>query len=773
MQKTTATCKKLLQKYFLQTLKRADASFIMKISACLIVFVVLLAQLLAAKELDGQRIDNTFITLEFKNETLANSFSAIEKLSGFRIAYPPELVNTYNDINLKKEMRSVEKTLELLLMNTNLGFKQKRNAIVIFKKNNLSISNANKTPDISPPFTIRGRVLNEKGDPLSGASVVDQKTHTGTTTNESGRFFLTLNSNDTSFVLEVSFVGYTSVTKKVSRSSGQDEITISLQEDATELNEVITIGYGAKKKANLTGAVSVIKGSELEKAPVANLSNALAGQVPGLIVNTRSGEPGYDDATIYIRGKGTLGNTDALVVIDGVPDRAGGFSRLNPADIESFTVLKDATGAIYGSRAANGVILITTKRGISGKPTLSFTTNWSGTQPTRVPNTLSSWEYAQSVNEYNHLIGQPPTYSEDDVQKYRDGADPLGHPNTNWWDAVMKDWTLQQNHLISLRGGSDRIRYFLSGQYERQDGMYKGGASFYKQYQARANIDINATDNLKIGLDVLYRNEFRNSAVQGYDALGIFSELWNAYPYLVPVYPDGKVGVGIGGGPGNSMVYILNEALGYQTRTTDYLQTKASFSWNLPAITKGLYVDGYFSYDLSYFKYAGFNKTPPPAYSYNTSTGTYTEVVSTLPPSLNLANDKGAQKLYNIRLGYSRRFGHHSLETFVAYEQYNGTFDTLTASRNNFLSNQVSQLFAGSLTGQNNYSSTLENARQNLIGRFSYSYHNKYLLDYNMRYDGSANFPEGKRFGFFPAISAGWRISQESFFHSSKINELK
>jgi TonB-linked SusC/RagA family outer membrane protein len=618
--------------------------------------------------------------------------------------------------------------------------------------------------------TISGKITDDKGNGLSGVSISLKGTRRGATTDSAGNYSFSV--PDTNAVLVFSFTGYLLEQVKV---GSRDNLSLQLLPDNqhSDLGDVVVIGYGTKRKVNLTGAVSTISSKDLAKSPVVNLSSSLAGQAPGLIVNTRSGEPGNDDATILIRGKATLGNTAPLVVIDGVPERAGGLSRLNPADIESFTVLKDASGAIYGARAANGVILITTKRGIAGKPSLSFTTNWAETQPTRVPKMLNSYEYAVATNEYNQLKGQPATYSDADIQKYKDGSDPLGHPNTNWWKAVMKDWTLQQNQLLSLRGGSDKIKYFLSGQYEKQNGMYKGGATFYRQYQARANVDIQASESLKIGLDVLYRNEFRNSAVHGYDAPGIFSELWNAYPFLIPQYPDGKVGVGIGGGPQNSMVYILNGGLGSQTRNTDYMQTKASFNWNLSKITKGLFLEGYYAYDLGWFAYNAFNKAPPPAYSYNTATGTYTTVVSSIPPSLYIENDRSKERLFNIKLGYGQKWGDHSIDLFAAYEQYNGEFDTLSASRMGFLSNQIPQLFAGGTSGQNNYSSLFQTARQNYIGRISYNYRNKYLLDYNMRYDGSANFPSGKRFGYFPSVSAGWRLSQENFFHSATIDELK
>ncbi|WP_114938864.1 SusC/RagA family TonB-linked outer membrane protein [Mucilaginibacter endophyticus] len=616
--------------------------------------------------------------------------------------------------------------------------------------------------------SITGHVTDEHGQALPGVSILLEGTGLGTSTDQNG--FYKINVPDANAKLSFSFVGYTKKIVTVTKDWNGD-VALAPDKNAGSLGEVVVIGYGSRKKANLTGAVSTIKGTELEKSPVANVSNTLAGAVPGLIVNTRSGEPGADDASILVRGKGTLGNTSPLVVIDGIPDR--GFNRLDPADIESFTVLKDASGAIYGARAANGVILITTKRGTAGKASLSFTSNFSITQPTRVPKMLSSWQYAQAANEYDDLVGQQHEYTADDIQKYKDGSDPLGHPNTNWWDAVMRKWATQTNNTLTLRGGSDKVKYYISGQHLYQNSIYNSGADYYKNDNARANIDIAATDNFKIGVDVMYRSEFKNGEAPGYDANGIFQQLWNAYPYLTPVYPNGKVGVGIGGGPATSMVYILNQDLGYTHNTYDFLQTKTSFSWALPKVTPGLHLDGYFAYDVNSRAYKGFNAMPPPAYSYNKITTNYDEYISTVPPNLSISNYQTKSRLTNIKLGYERKFGKHGIEAFVAYEQQQQTYTELDAYRTGFLSNNVQELFAGSTEGQTNNSATTQFARQNFISRLSYNYDDRYLLDYNMRYDGSPNFPAGKRFGFFPSVSAAWRISQEPFFHSSVIDDLK
>jgi len=619
------------------------------------------------------------------------------------------------------------------------------------------------------PREVTGRVTDSTGASLGGVSVGIRGSKRGATTDSTGYFSLSVPPG--SVTLTFSIVGYKD---KQVPLNGATQINVSLNGGAKDLGEVVVIGYGTRKKVNLTGAVSDISGSEIAKSPVANISNALGGSMPGLIVNTRSGEPGADDAAFYIRGLGTLGNTAPLIVIDGVPDRQGGFNRLDPNDIESFTVLKDATGAIYGARAANGVVLITTKRGITGKSQLSFTANASMTQPTRVPKMLNSHDYAESVNEYDALVGQQPTYTAQQLQKYQDGSDPLGYPSTNWWKTVMRPWSFQNNDVMSLRGGTDKIKYYLSGQFLRQNSMYKGGTDYYTNKNARANIDIQATPTLRIGLDAMYRNEYKLTEGPQYgSANGIFQELWSAYPYLVPRYPNGYVGVGIGGGPQNSMVYVLNGDLGNTTSNYDFLQTKTSLSWNLDKVTPGLHLDGYYAYDLFYYNYKGFNAQPPPAYSYSETTQSYTEVQSTIPPNLADTSARTEDQLVNIKLGWERKFGKSSLEAFAAYEVSKETTTELDAYRTGFLSNNVQDLFAGSTIGESNNSNTTKTARQNYIGRVSYNYDDRYLLDVNMREDGSPNFPKGRQYGYFPSFSGAWRVSNESFFHSAVIDELK
>ena len=305
-------------------------------------------------------------------------------------------------------------------------------------------------------FRVSGRVTDEKGAGLAGVSISLKGTSRGTVTDSAGHYSLLVPDKDRT--LSFSMLNFKPREVKAGDAMGVN-IQLIADTKGSDLGEAVVIGYGTRQKVNLTGAVSVIGGDELAKSPVANVQNALAGSMPGLIVNTRSGEPGADDPELYIRGVGTFGSTAPLIVIDGIPDRQGGFGRLDPTDIASFSVLKDATGAIYGARAANGVILITTKRGVSGKPTLTVSANTSATQPTRVPRLLNSYQYGEASNEYDSLVGQPLTFTAAQLQKFQDGSDPLSYPNTNWWKTVMAPWSIQTNDIVTLRGrlGPDAV----------------------------------------------------------------------------------------------------------------------------------------------------------------------------------------------------------------------------------------------------------------------------------------------------------------------------
>ncbi|HSC39153.1 MAG TPA: SusC/RagA family TonB-linked outer membrane protein, partial [Chitinophagaceae bacterium] len=376
--------------------------------------------------------------------------------------------------------------------------------------------------------------------PVADVTVTIEGTKITTKTNDAGEF--SIDAPVKSFLL-LSHIGYAS--KRVPVTGGRLDIQLELSNES--LSEAVVVGYNTQKKATLTGSISVVKGSDLVKSPQADISNSLAGRFSGIIANNRGGEPGYDGSSITIRGLATFNNNDVLVVVDGIPGQLGGLGRLNPHDIQSISVIKDASAAVYGSRAANGVILVTTKRGKTGKPVIDYNFNQGFSSPTRLPKMADAGTYATIQNEIAYYtsptLGMNQVYSAAELQKFKDGSDPLNYPNTDWPSFVLKKTTLQSQHDLSVSGGSENVKYFLSGGLLKQDGLYKNGVTNYKQYSFRSNIDANVTPRLKVTLSLAGREEDRLYPMSG--AGDIFRAIYRAYPTVAAQYPNGLYSTGI------------------------------------------------------------------------------------------------------------------------------------------------------------------------------------------------------------------------------------
>lgn len=615
---------------------------------------------------------------------------------------------------------------------------------------------------------IQGLVVEAKNsNPLQGATVSLRNSSRSTVTNSTGNFKITVPAGEA--ILDISFVGYES--SSVTVGINESNVNVSLAEAVgNQLTDVVVIGYGTQKKVDVTGAISAVKGDVLKQSPAANLSNSIAGRIPGVILNNRSGEPGQDASEILIRGKGTLNDNSPLIVIDGVANR-GDFDRLNPDDIESITVLKDASAAIYGAQAANGVILVTTKRGKIGEPVITYNGSYGLTQPTRLPKLINSWQFATYKNELNNRLGIPPQFTEEQVKGFLDGKDPLLFPNTDWTNEVVKNLSPQTRHLLSLSGGTKKINYFLSGGYLYQDGIFHNSATDYRQYNLRSNIDARITNNFKVSVDLAGRIEDRHYS--NFSSNTIFSRMLISFPTLSAFYPNGLPGAGVEGGL--NPVLMANGATGYNKQKDSYLQSNISFELKLPYITEGLTLSGLAAYDFHFNNDKTLNDNWD-AYNYDPDSKEYINLRTQEGP-INL--DEGFRnyqlKTYNIKLGYDHLFGNHSINAFVAYEQSEGYDEGISAFRTGYLTNQIDQISLGGSTGQNTTGTAFQTARENIFGRISYAFEDKYLLEFILRRDGSFNFPKGKQWGTFPGVSAGWRISREPFFQKnvSFINELK
>ena len=646
---------------------------------------------------------------------------------------------------------------------------------------------------------VSGKISDEKGEPLVGVSVLVKGTQNGSISDVDGAFSVAADKNAT---LVFSFIGYLSKEEAV---GGRSTIDLSLEVDAQALGEVVVVGYGTQRKVTVTGAVAQLQGDKIIKSPATDISNSLAGRLPGLVVIQQSGEPGYDGATISIRGTNTLGNNSPLIVIDGIPDRDGGLGRLSPRDIESISVLKDASAAIYGARAANGAILITTKRGKSGKPTVTYDLNQGWSQPTTIPQMASSPEYAKIMNELPIYKSIPanewsaawqaiqstgtyksPTagvsslsanYSPEAVKKYADGSDPWGFPNTDWFGDAFKTWSPQSRQNLQISGGSENIKYMSSLGYVNQDAYYKNSATRYQQYSFRTNVDAKVNKYINANLGIMVRREQRRFPTES--AGSIFRMLMRGRPTEPEVWPNGLPGPDIENG--QNPYVITTNATGYQDNPTDFTQANGGVVITNPWI-EGLTLNLSGSID----KNSSTNKiwqTPWSLYYWDKKTfeadGKTPKLEGAIrsnfkDPRLSQGYGSALNTNMSAQLSYIKSVGDHSFNFMAGVTKENFSGEFFSAFRRNYISSAVDQLFAGGSLQQSTNGSAYNRPRLGYYGRAQYNYKEKYLVELIGRYDGSYIFPESGRFGTFPGLLLGWNISKEDFFKGVKgIDNLK
>lgn len=615
------------------------------------------------------------------------------------------------------------------------------------------------------PILIKGKVTDERGTPMPGVTVKHKETGKTISTNEAGEYSLTIPEN--SGTLLFSFIGYQSREVAIGTTT---VVNIALTAIPGNLNEVVVVGYGTQKKATVTGSVVAVKGDEIVKSPNINVANSLQGRLPGVIINNRSGEPGRDDPSISIRGRSTTGNSSALVIIDGV--ERGGLGQLNPNDIESISVLKDASAAIYGARAANGVILVTTKRGsANAAPTVSLSFNQGFTGSTRNPVMADSYTFFNVYNEIEAGEGRPARYSNDELEKFKAGTDPA-YANFDWYDFIVKKWTPQHRTNLSVFGGSNGTQYYFSLGEVMQDGQYNKGTTKAKQYNIRSNIDVKVSENLKVGMNLAARFDRDHYPWRSVNELN--SHIFLYQPNWVPYWPGTDL---ITPNRANdNIINFVGDGNGYQEVSTNTFQTTLFATWNLPWV-KGLSINGTGSFDPN----TVFTKTwqlPTYVYYKNENDG-YTRARSGFgvnKADLRDRTDIGSLFYLTGRINYEREFGKHHIVGLLAYEQQTVRSNFVSAYRSDFVSTALPEIFAGSndKSKQANDGSASQGARKNYFGRITYDYAGKYLAEFTMRRDGSPNFPISKRWGNFPSASLGYRISEEQFFDKfSFVNDLK
>ncbi|MDR2968111.1 MAG: TonB-dependent receptor [Tannerellaceae bacterium] len=593
---------------------------------------------------------------------------------------------------------------------------------------------------------VSGTVSDAGGEPLIGVNVSLKGTTTGTITDMDGMYTLSVpNRNGT---LVFSYVGYAS--QEIAINNRQN-INVTLMEDAQLIDEVVVVGYGSQKKINLTGAVATVDSKTLLSRPVQNVSGALQGLMPGVNVQSGQGRPGQDGATIRVRGVGTLNTSNATpyVLIDGV--ETGTMNSLDPNDIESISVLKDAgSAAIYGSKASNGVILITTKRGQkSDKPLVTYSGYAAIQQPTNMIERMSSYDYARLWKKAVEDEKGTSRFSNDDLQKFKDGSSPYTHPNTDWYDLAFKAG-LQHQHNVSVSGGTDKMTYMGSVGYLGQEGILPN--SNRKQFNGRLNLSTQITDRLNVRMNMAYiKNDYKdptNSYVRG-GSDQIIRQLNILAPWIPNRYEDGTYGTS---GDGNPIAWL------------DLDQTEDRFNQNFSGLLA-------FDYEII----DGLKATLQGAYTSNMQH--YRQFMKDIqynpnkyhgPAYLNENYYLWNRTTFDATLNYEKTFGKHNLKALAGWHTEKYNYNENTMSRNTFPNNELTDMNAGAASTQTNGGVSRVLAMVSGFGRINYDYAGKYLLEANVRADASSRFSPENRWGYFPSFSAGWRISEEQFMEGTK-----
>lgn len=604
---------------------------------------------------------------------------------------------------------------------------------------------------------ITGRVMDESGELLIGVNVLEVGTTNGAVTDINGTYTIVVTTHNP--VLRFTYVGF--IEREV-RVGSEGILDVSMSEDIGALDEVVVIGYGSQTKATLTGSISQVSTQTIERVASPTLSTTLGGMMPGMITRQSSGEPGYDSAELLIRGIGTwTGNRQPLVLVDGVERD---INIINSQEIESFTILKDASAtAVYGVRGANGVILINTKRGKIGKPKVTLRTEFANLHGLRFPDYINGFEFASLMNEaVAHGTGSTDNlpWSEADLLNFKSGADPYSYPSVNWTDEVLKRNAFQTINNLSISGGNDIVRYFVNVGYTMKEGLYKRDPqykyntnSMSSRYNFRSNVDVNLSKELtaELGLGGIIEDR----TYPGHGAPMIFNSMKKISPINFPKQnPDGSPGGGVSYLQDNP--WALSTQSGYDKQFRNTLQGTFRLHWDLSrSLTEGLSVAAKFSYDFYYF-----NSTVR-RIDYEVKQYLGRDEV-TGEDRYNVVRPQGSMGYYTVQDPINRSYYY---ETAINYER---RFDKHLLS-GLFLFNRNDHIHLSA--GSSMYN--LPYRRQGWVGRATYDFDHRYLLEFNFGFNGSENFPEGSKYGFFPSASTGWVISNEQFWNQKIINHLK
>ncbi len=607
----------------------------------------------------------------------------------------------------------------------------------------LASGGVNAITSIDQQQRISGTVKDASGDPIIGASVVAKGVTANAVTDLDGRYTISVAPGT---VLEISYVGFKSQTVTVRNGVGTYDVT--LMEDNQSLSEVVVVGYGTQKKANLSGSVAQIDGATLENRPISNVSSGLQGLMPGITVTASDGAPGMDGGTIMVRGVGTLNTATPYILIDGV--EAGNLNSLDPEDIASISVLKDASSAaIYGSKASNGVILVTTKRGQNGAPKVSYSGYFGIQNATALMERMNSADAAYYYNQALARSGKAARFSDEAIQKFRDGSDPVNYPNTDWYDLAYKT-AFQNRHNVSVNGGNEFVKYLASAGYLKQTSILPNAGR--EQFNARTNLDMVLSKRLTAHLNLSYiQNNYKDasSAYYGGSSDQVIRLLNRIAPWIPNKNEDGSYGTVSDGNP----IAWLDSGMSVKRNNRNFtgmIGLDYQIINDLKLTVQGAYIDN--SQRYNYFqKFIQYNPNK-----------------ASEPNFLDVRHYDWHRTNFDAFLNYDKTVAEHNFKVMAGWhtERYKYLEDYLY--RKGFPNNELTDMNAGDASTQKNNGYTRELTMVSYFGRFNYDYAGRYLFEANFRADASSRFAEGHRWGYFPSFSAAWRVSEEPFMADTK-----
>ncbi len=724
---------------------------IMKLTS---IFLLIVSLQLAART-NGQTV-----SLSLKNAPLKKVFIEIQKQTGLNIFMDQALLEDAEKVTIHVRNMPVQKVLDICLSNSSLDYTIEGGAIVMKKR----VPPVGVPAISSPPapVEIRGTVTDENGAPLRGATIRVKGTGLVTTADENGQFSLDLTPGD--HILIVSYVGYQ---EQELNTNGRTSVTFQMKRADSKIEEVVVVGYGTKKRAHLTGAVEQISGDDIALRPGSNISNSLQGLLPGLNIQTNSGNPGALP-DINIRGFNSLNGGGPLILIDGIE---GDIERVNPADVETVTVLKDAaSSAIYGARGAFGVILITTKKGKEGDMVVKYTNNFGATTPTTRTDYISDpYEYGQIIDKaiwgYNgtSYTGYDSDEDWEKIRKVASGELAPFHElqangtykfygKTDWYDYLFRKWQPTQNHHVSISGGNKRLQGYLSGRYYKTSTIQNIVDAPLKKYNFKANVNFQATDWLQISNNL----QFNTSDQLEYGGYRTgFGGIWSNTTWynLFAFHPNSIDGVpfDFAGGGAHGALEDASNWIRYNSE-----QIVNTISAKLTPL-EGLV----FNFDYSNQRNHISNSTRLNTFQQLTSNKITMQSIGV--NRLTESRNRSFYNALNIYGTYSKKLSDHNFKLLLGFNHEDYESDNILAEQGGLLFNDLSNLNLGTELLRADGSASVW-AIRGYFGRFNYDYKNKYLLEVNARYDGSSRFPQESRWGMFPSVSAGWYLSREKFW---------